>query len=134
MPRRRHLLPLQQLSEISNTPLIDLSMLLLVTFLITYPLMEQGIYVNLPRNDADALKTDQPHAVTVSAKGEIFLDDHPVTLAQLEEQAKTLVARDPEVILYVRGDKDNRYEVVVDVLNALRQAKVTRMALVTQGK
>ena len=134
MPRRRNLIPLQQLSEISNTPLIDLSMLLLVTFLITYPLMEQGIHVNLPQNDADPLKTEQPHAVTVTAKGDIFLDDQPVTLPQLAEQARVLVERDPEVILYVRGDKDNRYELVVDVLNALRQAKVTRMALVTQGK
>ena len=45
-----------------------------------------------------------------------------------------MVQRNPEVTIYIRGDKDNRYEQVVDVLNVLRQAKVTRMALVTQGK
>ncbi len=134
MPRHRHLMPLQQLSEISNTPLIDLSMLLLVTFLITYPLMEQAIHVNLPQGEADALKSDQPHSVTVNTKGEIFLDNQPITLPQLAEQAAAMVQRNPEVTIYIRGDRDNRYEQVVDVLNALRQAKVTRMALVTQDK
>lgn len=133
MPRRSSLAALKELSEISYTPLIDLAMLLLVTFLITYPLMEQGIHVNLPTAEADELQPQQSRTITLNAEGELFLDDGQVSADELSTQMGLFRLAHPEGTVYVRADKDLKYDSVVGVMRILHDARISRMALVTQA-
>lgn len=134
MARKSTLSSLKELSEINNTPLIDLSMLLLITFLITYPLMEQGIHVNLPTGKTDELEPQQARTITVNVKGELFLDNEPVTIEELAAKLQQFHSARPDGTVFVRADRDIRYGRVVDVMKALHGAQISRMALVTQAE
>ena len=134
MPRKSRLSDLKVLSEISNTPLIDLSMLLLVTFLITYPLMqEQAMHINLPVGKTQAIEPQKSHSVSIDREGQVFFDNKPVSTGQLAERMLDLFKADPQSTIYLRADKDLRYGRVVDIMRILHDANITRMALVTQA-
>lgn len=134
MPRKSRLSDLKLLSEISNTPLIDLSMLLLVTFLITYPLMqEQAMHINLPVGKTQAIEPQKSHSVSIDREGQVFFDNKPVSTGQLAERMLDLFKTDPQSTIYLRADKDLRYGRVVDIMRILHDANITRMALVTQA-
>ena len=132
--RRNTAFVIKELNEISNTPLIDISMLLLITFLITYPVMENSIQVNLPKGKADELQPQQTRNITLKLNGEIFLDDRPVTLAELQQAMEALPATMPNAAVLVRADKDLKYERVIEIMRMLKAANITKMALVTQAE
>jgi biopolymer transport protein TolR len=119
--------------EIMMTSLIDLAFLLLTTFIITFPLVEQGIPVNLPRGAARELKPDKSRVVTVDVKGGVFLDDAPVSVEELRATMLKLGRSDPDTTVRLRADKGVDYGSVVRVLKVLHDAKIARMALVTEG-
>jgi biopolymer transport protein TolR len=124
---------MKHLSEISLTPLMDLSFLLLVTFIITFPLVEKGIPVQLPQAKASELKTpDRAHTVSVDDKGKLFLNDLPVDEQSLRQEMVAAGQRDPSVSVLIRADERLAYGTVVKVLRILHEAKITRMALVTR--
>lgn len=134
MRRRNTAFSVKELSEISNTPLIDISMLLLVTFLITYPLMENGINVNLPKGQADQLQPEKTRNITVQLSGDIFLDGQPTTPAALRADMEELHRAMPDAAVLVRADKDLKYAQVMEIMRILHAANITRMALVTQAE
>ncbi|HOW98507.1 MAG TPA: biopolymer transporter ExbD [Kiritimatiellia bacterium] len=131
MARRTSILALQEMREINMTPLIDLTFLLLITFIITFPLLEQGIYVNLPRGKADDLDQRQMRTITLDIEGQLFLDRQPVTRDALAAEMTEMGRADPETIVMVRADEKIAYGKLVEILNILREAKIARMALVT---
>ena len=133
MARKTPLTSLKQISEINLTPLMDLTFILLITFIITFPLIEQGIAVDLPKGKADALAPDSARSITVDKDGKIYLDNEPVTLDLLGVRMRELEGLVPEAVVMVRADKRIRYGKVVDVLKVLHAAKVSRMALVTEA-
>lgn len=134
MRRRMTLTSMKDMSEINLTPLIDLTFLLLITFIITFPLIEQGIPVNLPKGKAQELKPDAARTVTVDKAGDIFLDDIKVTLEEFSLEMENAGRRDSSVMVMVRGDENIKYGRIVEILKALNDAKITKMALVTQGE
>jgi len=134
MPRKSPLIAIKELSEISYTPLIDLAMLLLVTFLITYPLLEQGIHVNLPRGKADELVPQQTRTITLNVEGNLYLDNIPVSLTQLTEEMMALGMADSTITVFVRADKDIKYGHLIEVMKVLHDANISKMALVTQAE
>ena len=75
MGRRTPVTSLKQISEINLTPLMDLTFILLITFIITFPLIEQGIQVNLPRAEASDLAPDRARTVSMDREGHLYLDD-----------------------------------------------------------
>jgi len=123
---------LKQISEINLTPLMDLTFILLITFIITFPLIEQGIAVNLPRGKAAELSDEEARTVTVDAEGAIYLDNSPVTLEELTDVMMTLAGTTPDVTVMVRANEAIEYGTVVDVLKVLNKARIGKMALVTQ--
>jgi len=131
MARRTSMVALQEIKEINMTPLIDLTFLLLITFIITFPLLEQGIQVNLPRGKADPLDERMMRTITMDAQGELYLDRVPITREGLGQEMASLGQADPETIVLVRADETLAYGRLVEVLNILREAKIARMALVT---
>lgn len=131
---RKTLTSLRQISEINLTPLMDLTFILLITFIITFPLIEQGIPINLPRAAASSLDPDRARTVSVDGKGNVFLDDSPIDLEELKSVMKSAAKTDPGAVVMVRADESIRYATLVDVLQALHEARVTRLALVTQAE
>jgi biopolymer transport protein ExbD len=115
------------------TSLIDLTFLLLVTFIITMPALEQGISIILPRAKTDTLPTKDNKAttITVDAANKIYLNNVPTSLDALEQDLLAKVAADPEVPVLVRGDERLTYGSVMDVVKLVYKCKVHRMALVT---
>ena len=125
---------LKQISEINLTPLMDLTFILLITFIITFPLIEQGIAVNLPKGKAKELSEEEARTVTVDAKGAIYLDNTPITLEELTDVMMTIASTSPDVTVMLRADEAVQYGTVVEVLKVLNRAKIGKMALVTQDE
>jgi biopolymer transport protein ExbD len=133
MARRTSIKPLQEISEINMTPLIDLTFLLLITFILIMPVVEQGIPVNLPKGDAEDVDTKKTHSITLDVKGQLFLDSAPISKEQLTTQMNALGQTDPEATVMVRGDEGVLYGKIVEIMQILHKAQITRMALVTQA-
>jgi len=123
---------LKQISEINLTPLMDLTFILLITFIITFPLIEQGIPVNLPQGKARELTDETARTVTVDAEGRVYLDDHPISLDELEKVMTTIAAGETQVTVMLRADESIAYGSVVEVLKILNKARIGKMALVTR--
>ncbi len=134
MARKTPTTSLKQISEINLTPLMDLTFILLITFIITFPLIEQGIPVDLPKGEANELTDEDARTITVNQDGHLFLDDVPVTLSELNGMMQDLGLRQPDVTVMVRADKRITYGRVVEVLKSLHAASITRMALVTEAE
>ncbi len=131
MGRRTTLVSVEQIKEINMTPLIDLTFILLITFIITFPLIEQGIPVNLPRGKANDLDERKSRSISVDVKGQVYLDREAITLEALASEMNELGRADPETTVMVRADETIQYGRLVEVLKILHEAKIARMALVT---
>lgn len=118
---------------IDMNSLIDLTFLLLVTFIITMPALEQGISIILPKGKTEELPTkdNKANTVTVAYGGSIYLNDQPITLEELDKTLHEKAAADPDVPVLVRGDERLEYGRVMDVVKLIYKCKIHRMALVT---
>ena len=132
MARHTSLTSLKQISEINLTPLMDLTFILLITFIITFPLIEQGIPVNLPRGKSNPLDPDQSRSISLNLEGQIFLDDVMISKEALASEMALMGKSDPETTVLVRADEGIRYGLLVEVMQILHDAKIARLALVTQ--
>lgn len=124
---------LRPISEINLTPMIDLTFLLLITFIITFPLVEQGIAVNLPKGKSSDLSPDSARTVTLDKEGTVYLNDVPITLEQLGVSLRKARESSPDVMVIVRADERLVYGSVVKVLRCLHDADISKMALVTEA-
>ncbi|MCF7847978.1 MAG: biopolymer transporter ExbD [Kiritimatiellales bacterium] len=134
MARRTSLVSLQQISEINMTPLMDLTFILLITFIITFPLIEQGVAINLPKGKASDIQDVKSRAISVNVKNQLFLDDIPISYEELDMAMKEIGESEPETTVYVRADHKLEYGKVVDIMRILHDANITRMALVTAAE
>jgi biopolymer transport protein TolR len=126
----------QTLTEINVTPLVDVMLVLLIIFMVTAPLIQQGVEVNLPEVKAQAVKAeDQKLVLSVKADKSLWLgtDDKParLTLAELEDKlrANARVSRDHE--LYLMADRSLPYGFVVEVMATVQRAGVTNLGMIT---
>lgn len=121
------------MSEINVTPLVDVMLVLLIIFMVTAPMMMQGVEVNLPQTKAQSIKTkEDPLILTVDKKGEIFLEERAMKLEELGAKIGTIFKyrRNKEVIL--RADKDIPYGFVIQVMAEVKRAGVTKLGMVTE--
>ena len=119
--------------EINVVPMLDLSYVLLVIFIIMTTASVQGIKVNLPKASATpSLAKPQTKAVTIRDDGQIFLDTYPVTLVELEDRLRQLKSVNPSFPVVIKGDAKVHYEKVVDVLDLMGRLDITQLGLVTQ--
>ncbi|MBR4353914.1 MAG: biopolymer transporter ExbD [Kiritimatiellae bacterium] len=123
-------------AQIDMNSLIDLTFLLLVTFIVTLPALEQGVSILLPQAKTDELPTKDGKAntVTVDSVGRIFLNDKPLTSEELEEKLKAMAEADPDVPVLVRGDERLNYGSVMNVVKIIYKCKIRKMSLVTVEK
>jgi biopolymer transport protein TolR len=129
--RRTPLSRRRQISEINMTPLMDLTFLLLITFMITFPLIEQGIPVRLPKGKTTELDQANTFSITLNARGDLFFEDVPTSTDLLAADLKAKAEADPDVTILVRADEKIAYGKVAAVLRIMHDTGITRMALVT---
>jgi biopolymer transport protein TolR len=134
MPRRSSLSTLKEISEINLTPLMDLTFILLITFIITFPLIEQGIPINLPRGKTADLEEADSRTISMDTKGVLYLDDVAISKEDLAREMQLVGQVDAETTVLVRCDETLAYGRLMDVLRILHDAKIARMALVTQAE
>ena len=121
------------LNELNITPLLDLVFVLLVIFIITTPQMMNNLEINLPSGKPPPQKPKtEPTRIEVSAQGQITLDNAPVTPSQLKEKLAALKAADPDLGVVVKGADDTDYQIMVSVLDTLRQLDITKMGMATE--
>ncbi len=119
--------------EINVTPMLDLSYVLLIVFIIMTTAAVQGITVNLPKaSNTPSLSKPQTKAITIMADGTIFLDTYPVTMEQLESTLMQYKAVNPALPVVIKGDAGVQYQNVVSVLDLLGRLEITQIGLVTQ--
>ena len=124
---------LDQMAEINVTPLVDVMLVLLIIFIITAPMLVQGLKVNLPKQDAPALtsKTEEPIILTLTSDQIILLADEPVHLKLLPDRLGSLLAGSPRPV-YLKADETLPYGFVIRVLAVLDQVGVEQIGMVTQ--
>jgi biopolymer transport protein ExbD len=121
------------LNELNITPLLDLVFVLLVIFIITTPQMMNNLEINLPSGKPPVQKPKpEPTRIEVSAQGQITLDNAPVTPSQLKEKLTALKAAEPDLGVVVKGADDTDYQIMVSVLDTLRQLDITKMGMATE--
>lgn len=121
------------LNEINVTPFVDVMLVLLVIFMVTAPLMTQGVEVDLPATrTVRNLPQDSDHLVlTVRKDGALFLDEYQVQDGELEDHLKRLVAGQKKQ-LFLRADKEVPYGRVVEVMGEIKAAGIDRLGIVAE--
>ncbi len=120
------------LSEINVTPMVDVMLVLLIIFMVTTPLIQQGVKVNLPETKAAPVEaSDKKLVVSIDAQKRVFIGEAEIDLARLEESLKTNAKAQQEKELYLHADRDLPYGVVVDVMAAAQRAGVTNVGMIT---
>jgi len=134
MGRTAPLMSTRVSNEINLTSLMDLTFILLMAFMITFPMIEQGVPINLPQGGASPISSDANRSViSLDGAGNLYFNDRATSFDGLLEQITQLAQVDLTTTVYVRADKDVRYGEVVRVMRALHDQKLTRISLVTKG-
>jgi biopolymer transport protein TolR len=125
----------RSMSEINVTPFVDVMLVLLVIFIATAPLMQQGMDVNLPETNTQALRVkDAPLILSVDAKGRYFLGRKEVAGEELEKRLEALFESRGSSELFLRADKDAPYGIVVKAMAAARRAGSDKLGIVTEAE
>lgn len=127
------------MSEINVVPYIDVMLVLLVIFMITAPLLNQGVSVELPQADAEPIDNmDQdPLVLSINAQGQYFLNvggdpEQAIDAETLQSRVRVIIRQRPRVQVLVRGDASVDYGLVVNAMSLLQQAGAGKVGLVTE--
>jgi biopolymer transport protein TolR len=121
------------MAEINVTPLVDVVLVLLIIFMVTAPLMQRGIDVDLPRTVAQTAKQEDRIVVSVGKDGKIFIGDVQIPLEDLRDQIiKRVAGQENKKAVFLRGDKNLRYEVIMQVMDEMKRSGVPTIGLVTE--
>ncbi len=123
------------MAEINMTPLVDVMLVLLIVFMITIPVMQHSVKIELPQ--ASSQKNDvKPESINIniSAKGQIFWNNAPIDIDTLQIYAQTAAKKNPQPEVQLRADKNARYETVAQVLASSKRAGLTKVGFVTEAQ
>ena len=121
------------ISQINVTPLVDVMLVLLIIFMVTAPILQQGVTVDLPKVTAGPLAGQEERlVVNVGKGGQLFLNDTAMTADLLTTKLRAIAAARPDRQLYVRADQAVPYGEVMRVMGAVHDAGLVRVGLVTE--
>jgi biopolymer transport protein TolR len=121
------------MSEINVTPLVDVMLVLLIIFMVTAPMMMEGVDVNLPQTKTKSIKTQEdPLILSVTKNGDVFLENHTVKLEDLGQKIETVLKYRKEKEVLLRADKDIPYGFVVKVMAEVKRAGIAKLGMVTE--
>ena len=120
------------LSEINVTPMVDVMLVLLIIFMISAPLLNSGIKINLPKTEAAALKDEgEPVTVSIDKAGQFYVNDDPATYEQVAPRLLAITRGDTETQIYVRGAGEATWDSVAKVMGKLSSSGFSKISLVT---
>ncbi len=122
------------LADINVTPLVDVMLVLLIIFMITAPMLHQGIEVALPQAEAEAmaLRVDDPLVLSVNRDGLVYVQDEPIHPSQLIERLTPLIkARDDDTV-FLKGDRELPYGQIIEILDILNRGGIHHVGMVTE--
>ena len=117
----------KSMGEINVTPLVDVVLVLLLVFMVTAPMMSQGIDITLPTANQVDNQPEDRLTVTINAEGRAFLGRQPLALPLLEDQIRAILAGRPTQVVYLRADEKVRYGMVIEVVDLLKRCGVERI-------
>ena len=121
------------ISDINVTPLVDVMLVLLVIFMVTAPILQQGVAIDLPKAAAAPLAGDEEQlVVNLNKAGQVFLNDTPMDLATLAQKLAAIHAARPDRQVFVRADQSVPYGQVMRTMSAVRESGLTKIGLVTE--
>lgn len=123
------------MADINVTPLVDVMLVLLIIFMITAPMMTQGVDVNLPETTAKPLRQDEkPVVISISKNGEISIGNMKGNINLLNQELSRLAKTDPDKTILLRADKKVAYGVVAQVMADVKSAGFSKLGMVTKPK
>ena len=121
------------ISNINVTPLVDVMLVLLVIFMVTAPILQQGVNINLPKVKAAALTgEEQQLVVAVNRNGQVYLNDTLIGLPELGPKLQAILQLRPGRQVFLRADQNVRYGEVMRVIATVKGAGVERLGMVTE--
>jgi|SRR5690606_7615692 len=121
------------LSEINITPLVDVMLVLLVAFIVTAPLMNNAVKINLPQTAVTAPpKDNKAVTVSVNAECEVFIDKRQISADNVEPELIALKSGNPDVVLQLQADDLVPYGAVAKIMASIERAGITKLAVLTQ--
>ncbi len=120
------------LGEINVVPLVDVVLVLLVIFMLTAPVLQSGIEVAVPKTHTVKEVTEQRAVVTIDRQQRVFLGDAPVNLAELPAKLRKPGADAASQVIYLRADEKVPFGAFASVMDAVKQAGITNISIVTQ--
>ncbi|MCL5024487.1 MAG: ExbD/TolR family protein [Nitrospirae bacterium] len=118
------------MSEINVTPLVDVMLVLLIIFMVTAPLLQQGIDVNLPKAKGKDMPPEERVSLVVKRDMKVYMNDAPVSMEQMRQKLQALSKMNPNVFL--KADKDVPYGFVVQVMGEIKEAGIEKLGMVTE--
>jgi biopolymer transport protein TolR len=127
----------KQMSEINVVPYIDVMLVLLIIFMVTAPLLTQGVKVELPIANSEPVEQDdvEPFLLTINKDGEYFLNDEEEAITDpkiIRLKAQAVLRNNPDIPFLVRGDGSVAYQAVIDAITLLQAAGIPSVGLVTK--
>ena len=121
------------LSQINVTPFVDVMLVLLIIFMVTVPMMQEGLDVNLPVVKASALSVEEePITITITDEGKLFINKNKVTLSGLDKKLTAIYSRKKEKMVLIRADEKVPYGFVIKTMAEIRKAGIQRVGMVTE--
>jgi biopolymer transport protein TolR len=121
------------MSEINVTPFVDVMLVLLIIFMVTAPMMIQGLNVDLPEASAKALDSEKEHLViTIDKDNQIYINDYRITGESLSEKLMKILQGRSDREVYLKADKNIPYGIVVQVMAEIKDAGVEQLGMITE--
>jgi biopolymer transport protein TolR len=121
------------MSDINVTPFVDVMLVLLIIFMVTAPMMMQGVEVNLPQTATKQVKTrEDPLILSVNKNKEIFLEQHPIQLQELESKVQAIFKYRKEKEVLLRADREVPYGFVIQVIAGVKKAGIDKFGMITE--
>ncbi len=121
------------MSQINVTPLVDVMLVLLVIFMVTAPMMQQGVQVNLPKADTKSLSAkEEAIVVSIDRQGKMFIDRTEVAGGSLKDKLIAILANRTKKEVFLKADRDVPYGDVVRAMAEIKGAGVERLGMVTE--
>lgn len=118
------------MSEINVTPFVDVMLVLLIIFMVTAPLLQQGIDVNLPKAKGKDMPPEERVSIVIKKDQRIYMNDNPVSLSEMKKKLSAISKLNPNVFL--KADKDVPYGLVVGVMGEIKEAGIEKLGMVTE--
>ena len=125
----------KSMSQINVTPFVDVMLVLLIVFMITAPLLTVGVTIDLPKTKASQLSTKgDPIVITIKQNGDLFIQERVIDTLQLLPRLEAISSGNKNLRVYVRGDKNVPYGIVLDTIAKIKRSGFKKVALVAKLK